>query len=206
MSFINNLNWRYATKQFNGTIVGDVQLDTILEAIRLTPSSTGMQPYHVVVASGVMKNKLIESSGQVAKIGASHLLVFCSRTDYPSRAEQQIANTAHAQGVSVESLSGLKKMVWMSFESKTPEKLIAWAERQVYIALGFALAACAELEIDTCPMEGFNPDAFHEILELPEYIRPVVILAVGHRDPNDSAQPSKRAKVRFPKDDLFSFK
>ncbi len=205
MSFINNLNWRYATKQFNGNIVGDVQLDTILEAIRLAPSATGMQPYHIVVAHGAMKDKLIESSGQVAKMGASHLLVFCSRTDYPARGEQQIANTAQIQGVTTESLEGLKKMVWMSFESKTPEKLIAWAERQVYIALGFALAACAELEIDAAPMEGFKPDAFQEILGLPASIHPVVIMAIGHRDPEDSAQPSKRAKVRFPKDDLFSF-
>ncbi len=205
MAFLDNLNWRYATKKYNGEKVSEADLDKIVEAIRLAPSAAGTQPYHVVVASGEMKDKLIENSGQVAKLGASHLCIFCTRTDYPARAEKQIEIAAALEHVSVESLDGLKKTVWRTFEGKEPEKFQAWAARQTYIALGFALAAAAELKIDASPMEGFKPAEFHSILNLPEYMHPVVIMAVGYRDPEDPAQPSHRAKVRFPKDDLFTF-
>ena len=205
MSFLQNLNWRYATKKFDGRIFGESDLNTIVEAIRLAPSSIGTQPYHIIVARGDMKDKLINSSGQVSKLGASHLFIFCSRTDYPVRAEAQIENTAKVQNVTVESLAGLAATVSRG-TSKPIEQLRPWAERQVYIALGFGLAACAELKIDACPMEGFKPEEFSKILDLPEYIQPVAIMAVGYRDPDDSAQPPKRAKVRFPKEDLFTFK
>ena len=205
MSFLQNLNWRYATKKFNGQMVSEADLATIVEAIRLTPSSSGTQPYHIIVASGGLKDTLITSSRQVDKIGASHLFVFCTRTDYPARAEKQIAVTAEIQGVTVESLAGLRKVVDNAV-AKEPAELKAWAARQTYIALGFALAACTELSIDAGPMEGFSPAEFHSILGLPEYMQPVVIMAVGYRDPADSAQPSMRPKVRFPKDDLFDFR
>jgi len=205
MSFLNNLNWRYATKKYDGRLVSDTDLGKIVEAIRLAPSSAGIQPYHIVVTSGEMKNKLIESSGQKDKLGASHLFVFCTRTDYPARADKQIAVTAEIQGVSVESLAGLRATVDRS-TIKPQEVLRPWAARQAYLALGFGLAACAELKIDASPMEGFKPSEFHTILDLPEYIQPVVIMAIGYRDPEDPAQPSKRAKMRFPKDDLFDFR
>lgn len=203
MNLIDSLNWRYATKKFNGTAVPEADVRTIAEAIRLAPSSAGTQPYHVVVASGELKDSLIRSSGQVDKLGASHMLVFCSRIDYPARAEKQIAVTAETQGVSVESLAGLRATVDRS-TVRPPEILKEWAARQAYIALGIAVACAAELRVDACPMEGFNPDEFKAILGLPEYMNPVVIMALGYRDPEDRA--AKRAKVRFPFDDLFEFR
>jgi nitroreductase/dihydropteridine reductase len=205
MSFLNNLNWRYATKQYSGQKVADADLEKIVEAIRFAPSSSGTQPYHVIVASGEMKDALITSSGQVAKLAASHLFVFCTRTDFPTRGEKQIAITAETQGVDPESLGGLKKTVWSTFEGKDPEQFRAWAARQTCIALGFGLAACAELKIDASPMEGFKPEEFHSILKLPDYIQPVALMGIGYRDPEDPAQPSRRTKMRFPKDDLFTF-
>lgn len=205
MSFLHNLTWRYATKKFDGRIVSDTDLSAIVEAIQLAPSSSGTQPYHIVVASGELKDKLIESSKQIDKLKASHLFVFCTRTDYPERAKKQIEIAAEIQGTTVESLAGLATTVARA-TTQEPSALRSWAARQVYIALGFGLAACAELAIDSCPMEGFSPLAFHSILDLPEYIEPVVIMAIGYRDPDDSAQPEKRAKVRFPKNDLFDFR
>jgi nitroreductase/dihydropteridine reductase len=92
------------------------------------------------------------------------------------------------------------------YNGKTPEQIQAWAGRQAYIALGFGLAAAAELQIDACPMEGFNPSEFHALLGLPEFIQPVAIMALGYRDPEDENQPTSRPKVRFPKDDLFTFR
>ena len=205
MSFLQNLNWRYATKKFDGRAVNENDLNTIVEAIRLAPSSAGTQPYHIVVTSGAMKDKLIESSGQVAKLGASHLFVFCTRTDYPARADAQIKNTAEIQGTTEEALVGLATTVTRA-TTQAPEKLNAWAAKQVYIALGFGLAACTELQIDACPMEGFKPEEFEKILELPEYMHPVAIMAVGYRDPSDTTAPPQRPKVRFPKEDLFTFR
>lgn len=202
MSFLENLNWRYATKKFNGTPVSADDLDKIVEAIRLAPSSSGTQPYHIIVASGEMKDKLIASSKQVDKLGASHLFVFCTRTDYPARAAKQIEITAEVQGTTVEALSGFAAVIARA-TTQEPEKLKAWAARQAYIALGFGVAACAELKIDACPMEGFSPAEFHSLLGLPEYIQPVVIMAVGYRDPEDKTQPPLRTKMRFPKNDLF---
>lgn len=205
MSFLKNLSWRYATKKFNGQSVSDENLNLILEAIRFAPSSSGAQPYHIVVAKGEVKDKLIQDSGQTDKLNASHLLVFCARTDYPSRSKKQIEITAAIQGVTIESLAGLAASVERT-TSKLPESLRQWAARQTYIALGFGLAAAAELQVDACPMEGFKPEEFHKILSLPEFMTPVVVMALGYRDPNDSAQPSRRAKVRFGADDLFSFR
>jgi nitroreductase len=205
MSFLKNLSWRYATKKFDGRAVSASDLDSIVEAIHLAPSASGAQPYHVIVASGELKNQLIQSSKQIGKIDASHLFVFCTRTDYPDRAEKQIALVAEIQGTTIEALAGLRTTVDRATLVE-PSALRAWAARQTYIALGFALAACAELGVDAAPMEGFSPAEFHSILGLPEYIQPVVIMAVGYRDPADPAQPSMRKKVRFPKEDLFDFR
>ena len=206
MDLLEILNWRYATKKFNGDLVSSDHIDMITKAIALSPSSIGSQPYHIIVASGALKDRLIESSGQLDKKGCSHLFVFCSRTDYPARADAQIQNTANIQGVSVEALAPFSKMLGSIYTGKTPEQIQAWAARQAYIALGIGLVACAELHIDACPMEGFKPAEFHDILELPDFIQPVVIMAVGHRDIEDATQPEMRPKVRFPLKDLFEFR
>ena len=206
MDLLETLRWRYATKKFNGDVVSSNHIDMIAQAIALSPSSIGAQPYHIVIASGELKDKLIQSSGQVDKLGCSHLFVFCSRTDYPDRALKQVENTAKIQGTTVEALAGFAKMLGGISAGKTPEQIQVWAARQAYIALGVAVVACAELKVDACPMEGFKPAEFHTILGLPEYMQPVVIMVVGHRDPADSSQPEMRPKVRFPKDDLFDFR
>lgn len=79
-----------------------------------------------------------------------------------------------------------------------------WSAKQAYIALGFALAACAELKIDSCPMEAFDPATFKKILNLPDNLEPKVLLAVGHRSPKDTH--IRLSKIRFKKQDLFDFR
>ena len=86
----------------------------------------------------------------------------------------------------------------LAFEKKSPGEWKAWADCQAYLALGFALAACAELEIDSVPMGGFEPKAFDEILELPDYLKTVVLLPIGYR-----AEEPVRSKMRFSEEDLF---
>ena len=206
MPFLDNLNWRYATKKFSGDIISPGDLKSIENAIRMAPSSIGAQPYHVVVVENKeLKDTLITSSKQVDKMQCSHLFVFCARTDYPHRADEQIRITSEITGATPEQLAGFRASIDRA-TTRTPDELFNWAAKQAYIALGFALAACAELRIDSCAMEGFNPNEFHEILGLPDYIRPVVLLAVGHRDPEDVTQPSLRPKVRFPKEDIFEIR
>lgn len=206
MGFIDKLNWRYATKKFSDTPVSSENLDKIIEAIRMAPSAIGMQPYRIILARGETKDKLIESSGQLGKKPAPYLFVFCSRVDYPAWGEAFLDNVAKTQGKTREEIVGLEHSVNKVYTEKSREALRIWAERQVYIALGFGLAACAELEVDACPMEGFKPDDFSQILGLHDYMHPVAIMAVGYRDPSDPARPEVRPKVRFSKDDLFEFR
>lgn len=208
MSFLENLSWRYATKKYNGETVSPEHLEKILEAIRLAPTASGLQPFHVVVVRDKeLKDKLFDSSGQVDKKGCSHLLVFCTRTDFPKRVDDFIAEVARVRGKTLEELSAYHTSLRRDVQSFTSvDELKKWARRQAYLALGFGLAAAAELKIDASPMEGFTPEEYKKILELPEYLDPTVLMALGYRNPLDENQPEKRRKVRFPREELFSFR
>jgi len=205
MSFISNLNWRYATKLFDSSkIVSEENLTKIFDSIILAPTSFGLQPFHVV--NVVDKAKREELKGfawaQPQVTDASHFLVFCARNDIKNRIENyfEIATGGNAE---LKTAMSQYKGMMDSFEANLPaEYKTPWATRQAYIALGFAMAACAELEIDSCPMEGFDPEAFKKALNLPEHINPVACLAIGYRSDSDTVRP----KVRFDKSDLISQK
>jgi nitroreductase len=202
MNFLSQLNWRFATNDFDPDFtVSDENLNQILDAIQMTPSSYGLQPYHVVVIKNKeLRSKLLEHGfNQPAIIDASHLLVFCTRTDALERIDQYVELASNGDKEKAEKLQGYANIMRQTVSAKSPEALKSWADRQTYIALGFAMAACAELELDSAPMEGFKPDTFDEHLELPASMKSVVLLAIGKR-----AHDSKRAKVRFSKEDLFS--
>lgn len=205
MSFLENLTWRYATKKFNGQKITQEQLEKIKEAIRFAPSSFGTQPYHIVIIdkSEVLEKLKLQASDNESKFETcSHLFVFCARTDLQNRF------------VGIEKLQGRPKgylsRVGFWFEYFAPlvtffmigRKLTsyAWSTAQAYIALGFALAACAEIQVDSCPMEGFHARSFQKVLRLPRHIKPVALLAVGYRDEADRVYP----KARFGEADLFT--
>lgn len=155
-----------------------------------------------VVSNKSLKIKLKSASfSQPQVTQASHLLVFCARTDVRERVLQYI-NLMKASGEKDENkLRSRQDMMEASMAKKTEGQILEWAKQQVYIALGFALAACAELKIDSCPMAGFQPEQVDKILNLPEYLKSVVYVAIGFR----SEEP-KRPKLRFSSDDLFTFK
>jgi nitroreductase len=205
MSFLSNLNWRYATKKFDTSKkVSDADLDSILEAIRLTPTSFGMQPYHFyVVSDQATKDKIQAVAWNQPQIGtSSHLLVFAARTDLPALKEEFFTLLSGGNPDVRAMLKGYEDMVGGFVEGKTdPKDIIAWSSKQAYIAQGFALAAAAELEIDSCPMEGFDPTAVGEILGLPENQKALTLLPIGYRDPTESPRP----KARFSKEALFTF-
>jgi nitroreductase len=205
MSFIKNLSWRYATKMFDANKkVESAHVEKILEAIRLAPTSFGLQSFHVtVVENQELKDKLQGFSWNQPQIGtSSQVLVFSYRTDVLARINTYFEMISGGNDEVRKGMEGYETMMKNFAESMSEEKVASWAARQAYIALGFALASCAELEIDSCPMEGFDPVAYKEALELPENVTPVVVLPIGYRSESDTV----RAKVRFPETDLFSNK
>lgn len=199
MSFLSNLSWRYATKKFDTSKkVSSENLEKVLEAICMTPTSFGLQAYHFyVINNPEMLAKIQTASYNQPQVGtASHLIVMCARNDL-MQAKDDYFNLMSAGDAEVRaSLAGFEQMVAGFLPNTSPE----WAKKQVYIAQGFALAACAELQIDSCPMEGFDPKAVAEILSLPANLDIAVIIPIGYRAADEVVRP----KVRFAKEKLFT--
>ncbi|MBD1363407.1 NAD(P)H-dependent oxidoreductase [Mucilaginibacter sp. ZT4R22] len=206
MSIIDKLKWRYATKKFDtNKKLSAEQLDELLEAVQLAPSSYGLQHYKVlVIENAEVRTKLREAAyGQPQITDASQLIVFAAETNidegYVKNFVDLIADT---RNVPRESLVGLEGMLVGAINGRTPEQRLLWAQKQAYIALGVLVAAAADLGIDAGPMEGFDPAKFDEILGLKEKgLTATVIAAVGFRADDDHF--SKLIKVRRPKKELF---
>jgi len=204
MAFLDNLQWRFAAKGFDQSReVSDDNIDKILEAIHMTPTSFGLQPFHIIdVTNEDLKAKIREVGFDQPQITeANHLLIFCVRTDVVKRIDDYIETASGGDEAIKEKMKGLKEMMKGAMKGKTDLELENWAKRQVYIALGFALAAAAELKIDSCPMEGFIPEKVDQILQLPGHLKSVVIMTVGYR-----SEDPKHPKFRFPKEELFENK
>ncbi|MBP9765911.1 MAG: NAD(P)H-dependent oxidoreductase [Candidatus Pacebacteria bacterium] len=205
MSFLENLNWRYATKKFDSTKkVSDENLQKIRDAIRMAPTSQGLQMFYVVEATDMdLRNKLKEVSfNQDQVVSSDRLFIFCSRNDADSRVEEMFKLVSGGDdGIRKTVFENYEKMVSHFTGSMDSNALMEWSSRQAYLALGFGLFACAELNIDSCPMEGFDPFKVKEILGLGDEFTPVSYLAVGYRDEND--ERLKNPKFRFPESDIF---
>lgn len=201
-TFLGNLEWRFATKQFDTEKkVSEADMATIRHAIRMAPASSGLQAYAIYeIVDPAVRAKLREASyGQPQVTDASHFFVFCGRNDLSDRVDVMMNTMTNNDAAERAKLSALENMVRGTVSQyPTPEQAMAWSARQAYIALGFGLAACAELGIDSCPMEGFNPAAVAEILSLPAHIKPMAYLAVGYR-----AEGPAHPKFRVPESELF---
>lgn len=199
MSFLSQLNWRYAAKKFDTTKkVSDTDLEKILEAIRLTPTSFGMQPYHFYIVTNQEKKDSIQAaSWNQPQVGScSHLIILCSRKDLSTVKDEYFDALSGGNPEVRTNLKGYEDMVTGFLPHSSPE----WAKKQVYIAQGFALAACAELQIDSCPMEGFDASEVAKILELPDNLDVAVMLPIGYRAVDEHPRP----KFRFSKDKVFT--
>ena len=202
MSFLDNLNWRFAVKKFaKGKRVSPGKLEKILLAIRLAPSSLGLQPYHIfVVSDQKLKEKMRGRSLDQAQVSdCGDLLIFCSRIDLENIIDRYLALSQAVRGYTDVQIKKRRESLLAEFAEKTEAEKWQWAEQQTFIALGFALAACAELKVDSCPMGGFNSREIDKILDLPGFMRSTVFLAAGVRD------QQLQKKVRFSRDDLFTF-
>jgi len=205
-NIIEALNWRYATKKYDpAKKLSAEQMNTLLEAVRLAPSSFGLQPFRAfVITNPEVRTKLRAAAwNQSPLTDASQVIVFAAMTDLGAKTvDEFIALTAEVRSLPVDKLADYHKMISGSIAARTPEQNTAWAARQAYIALGVLMLAAAENEIDATPMEGFDPKQFNEILGLEAMnLTAVVVAALGFRAADDEYINLK--KVRFPKDKFF---
>jgi nitroreductase len=165
---IENLNWRYATKEFDSSkTVSEADLNTIIESFRLTASSFGLQPWKLfIVKDSEKKQALLEHSWyQKQVVDAPYHLVFARNIANNTELVQDFINdTAETRNVSLESLEEYKQMMLGFLSRMSEEEKNTWANKQIYIALGNVMTVLAEMKIDSCAMEGIVPTKYDEIL------------------------------------------
>ena len=213
MNIIDSLNWRYATTKFDTQrIISDSDIDKLKEIVKLAPSSWGMQFYKIIIITdNELKQKLLPAAynqNQVAD--CSHLFVFCSlkkvfEDDINLMIDEFHSLRAKDDNYSKEGTdkyaSGAKK----SILGMEPKKQSEWLKKQCYIGLGQLMVGCADMRIDSCPMEGFKSDEVDEILDLQsQNLTSVVLLPSGYRSEDDKYQ--HKTKVRKPNNLLFEDK
>jgi len=201
------LNWRYATKQFDPKRkISAEDWATLQTALQLTPSSGGLQPWKfIVVTDPTVRVKLVPASyGQEKVSTASHLVVFAAKNNLgEADVDAHLNNVAKTQGVPIEALAPLRGMLVGGIVKSMDETARnAWARNQTYIALGNLLTSAALLGIDACPMEGFDRAQYDEILGLKaKGFASAVIATLGYRSTTDTY--ASAPKVRFPKEQIF---
>ncbi|WP_121353063.1 nitroreductase family protein [Flavisolibacter nicotianae] len=205
MELLDALQWRYASKKMNGQAVPEEKVERILEAIRLAPSSMGLQPYTVlVIKDAELKKQILPvANNQQQVVDASHLLVFAAWDNItPEHVADYISLMAETRNIPVESLDQFKAAL-LRIAGRSAEENFQWTARQSYIAFATAIAAAAEEHVDATPMEGFNSAALDELLGLKEKgLRSITLLPLGYRD-EENDWLAKSPKVRREKDKLF---
>lgn len=208
MTLIDKLNWRYATKKYDASkkVAAD-KVERILEAIRLAPTSSGLQPFEVLLVSNPEKRAQMQTVAwnQAQVTEASHLLVFAAWDNITeARIDMMFDLTNEQRGFINEGWEAYRKQLKGIVAARGDQANFDAAARQAYIALGVALVAAAEEQVDATPMEGFDPAAVDEILGLKERgLRSVVILPLGYRA-NDGDWLVNLKKVRRSRDNLVS--
>ncbi|PWH81268.1 NAD(P)H-dependent oxidoreductase [Brumimicrobium oceani] len=193
MKLIEGLKWRYAVKKYDtAKKVTPQDIDTIKQAIQLSASSYGLQPYKVLeVTNPELREKLKPLSWNQAQITeASHLFIFChSIALSDEEVEDSIKFRAEVREIELEKLIGYGDFVKGKLHEKSKEELFHWSAKQAYLGLANAMNACAELKIDSSPIEGFEIGEVNELLGLEkEGLSAGVMLAVGYRHAEDGVQ------------------
>jgi nitroreductase len=204
---IHQLNWRYATKQFDPQRkISAADWSTLEEALVLSPSSCGLQPWKfVVVSNPAIREKLVAAShGQRQVADASQLVVFAIKKNLGEQdIDHHLNRIAEVRGVPRKSLGAFRDMmIGLIVKDRSDAERKIWATKQVYIALGNFLTSAALLGIDACPMEGIDPAKYDEILGLDQHgLGAVVVATAGYRAATDRYSQAK--KVRFPRDEVL---
>jgi len=205
-NFIKNANWRYATKKFDTTKkISKQDLETLKEAIRLSASSFGLQPYRVlIIENPELRAKLQPAAwGQSQIVDASQLIVFANITNFgETEIDVSIANTTKTRGLPADALKGYGDFMKSKIVALPEDVRNTWASKQTYLALGNLMNAASELKIDVTPMEGFEPAKVNEILGLGKLgLNATLLATIGYRHEEDATQ--YYAKVRKSNEELF---
>lgn len=209
MKLLEDLSWRYATKKMNGQKVAQEKVDYILEAIRMAPTSSGLQPFKVIqITDGELKAKIQPIAyGQSQIVDASHLLVFAAYDSYTQeRLDQTFRQQETERNLAPGTLEDYKNTLLNNFSKLDKQQQFEHAARQAYIAFGVGIAAAAEQRVDATPMEGFDVAQLDELLGLTERgLKSVTILAIGYRDEsNDWLVKMKKVRVK-PEDFIINY-
>jgi nitroreductase / dihydropteridine reductase len=205
-NIIDALNWRYATKKFDvSRPVADADIDEIIEALRLTASSFGMQAYRIaVIKNKALQEELRSVSWQQAQISdASHIIHFLAFDKVEEKhIERLVSLHRSVRRTAEDKIERFKAYLAGFINSKTVEEQRQWSSKQTYIAMGNLLTVLAIKKIDSCPIEGIEPEEWDRILKLEgSGLKSVACVAIGYRDAGDELQHA--AKIRLPKSELF---
>ena len=199
MKVIKALKWRYATKQFNDQkTLPKKKIKKLKRAFNLTATSYGLQPIKmVVIRDKELQQRLVKHSMDQQQVAqASHVLILCIETGIDAEYVTTYFNRVRdIRQTPDDILKPFEDFLTDSISKKTPEYLEAWATKQAYIAMGNLLTVCALERIDSCPMEGFNPAAYDEVLGLQEQgLKSVLVLPVGYRSKDDLHASLKKVR------------
>jgi len=207
MELLDKLNWRYAAKAMNGEKVAEDKIERILEAARLAPTSSGLQPFEImVITNQEVKEKIKPVAWNQSVItDCSHLLVFAAWDTYTEdRINYMFDLTNEIRGFKNEGWENYRQMLLSAYPQKDAEENFNHAARQAYIAFSQAIVAAAFEGVDATPIEGFEPDAVDEILGLrAKGLRSAVLLPLGYRK-EDEDWLVNLVKVRKPMEDLVT--
>tara|TARA_R110002072_G_scaffold2633_4_gene21695 strand:- start:4446 stop:5078 length:633 start_codon:yes stop_codon:yes gene_type:complete len=207
MELLDKLNWRYATKAMNGKKVAEDKIERILEAARLAPTSSGLQPFEIfVIKNQEVKEKIKPVAWNQSVItDCSHLLVFAAWDTYTTdRINHMFDLTNEIRGFKNEGWENYRGMLLNSYPQKDAEENFNHAAKQAYIAFSQAITAAAYEGVDATPLEGFDPDAVDKILGLREKgLRSAVLLPIGYRK-EDADWLVNLVKVRKPMEELVT--
>jgi nitroreductase len=202
------LNWRYATKKMDPTrTVAQEKIEAIIEAIRMSPTSSGTQPFELIVVTNknIREEICKAASNQTPIIDGSHLLVFAAWDNYTEARIDEVADLNVKLRGDLPLIGQYYGNLKSNYLPRGAEINYAHAARQAYIALGIAMVAAAEQEVDCTPMEGFSPAMVDEILGLKERgLRSVVLLPLGYRD-EEGDWLLNMAKVRKSRETMITF-
>lgn len=203
------LHWRYATKQFDAAKKIDEETWAVLEqSLVLSPSSYGLQPWKfVVVQNQALREKLRAVSWNQSQVtDCSHYVILLSREKMDEAyISEYVKRTAEVRGLEVEKLKGFHRSMMNDLvEGPRAQVIEPWANRQCYIAMGFIMQTAAQLKVDTCALEGFDPSAYDQLLNLADTgYKSIVAVALGFRSADDKYQSTP--KVRFQRDKVIEW-